>query len=403
MDSCNAVERELDRVLSKFGGINENGTRALSNLISCIEKLKEDYEAERLSKEQDYFLAPENHELSKLQADELKDMMTKVKEAVTRLATEHRDSHSTVSKVGKAIDRNFVPDYGATSRDDLFNTSEKLEMLNKIVCQHYYRHGYKDVAEELAKEANISPEFNNNEPFTELNHILESLKQKDIEPALAWTIAHRESLEANNSSLEFKLHQFRFIEILSKGPASQNEAIAYARMHFGPFAYRHAKDIQTLMGMILYLHSGLKNSPYQILFATDRWVEIYDIFTRDACLLLGVSVNSPLTICVNAGCAAVPALLNIKQIMKDRQVAGIWNGKEELPIEIDVGSENNYHSRFACPILRQQSTENNPPMRLICGHVISRDALNKLCNGNKMKCPYCPMEQSPADAKLIYF
>lgn len=76
---------------------------------------------------------------------------------------------------------------------------------------------------------------------------------------------------------------------------------------------------------------------------------------------------------------------------------------------------------FACPILRQQSTENNPPMRLICGHVISRDALNKLCSGNKyviiycncidsllfyvcrMKCPYCPMEQSPADAKLIYF
>lgn len=38
---------------------------------------------------------------------------------------------------------------------------------------------------------------------------------------------------------------------------------------------------------------------------------------------------------------------------------------------------------FACPILRQQSTQGNPPMRLVCGHVISKDALNKLCNGNK--------------------
>ena len=52
-------------------------------------------------------------------------------------------------------------------------------------------------------------------------------------------------------------------------------------------------------------------------------------------------------------------------------------------VEIDLGQECRYHSIFACPILRQQSTETNPPVRLICGHVISKDALNKLANGNK--------------------
>ena len=52
-----------------------------------------------------------------------------------------------------------------------------------------------------------------------------------------------------------------------------------------------------------------------------------------------------------------------------------------LQIEIDLDPENRYHSIFACPILRQQSTEENPPMKLLCGHVISRDALNKLSNG----------------------
>lgn len=54
-----------------------------------------------------------------------------------------------------------------------------------------------------------------------------------------------------------------------------------------------------------------------------------------------------------------------------------------LQIEIDLGKQGRYHSVFACPILRQQSTENNPPMKLVCGHVISRDALNKLTNANK--------------------
>lgn len=50
-------------------------------------------------------------------------------------------------------------------------------------------------------------------------------------------------------------------------------------------------------------------------------------------------------------------------------------------IEIELDTEHRYHSIFACPILRQQSSEENPPMKLVCGHVISRDALDKLCNG----------------------
>ena len=52
-------------------------------------------------------------------------------------------------------------------------------------------------------------------------------------------------------------------------------------------------------------------------------------------------------------------------------------------VEVDLGPRYRYHSRFACPILRQQCTDSNPPVRLSCGHVISRDALTKLTNGNK--------------------
>jgi len=35
---------------------------------------------------------------------------------------------------------------------------------------------------------------------------------------------------------------------------------------------------------------------------------------------------------INAGCTALPALLNIKQVMQQRQVTGIWSGKDELPV-----------------------------------------------------------------------
>lgn len=57
-------------------------------------------------------------------------------------------------------------------------------------------------------------------------------------------------------------------------------------------------------------------------------------------------------------------------------------------------------------------------MRLNCGHVISRDALQKLAqsgrfvnsahmttsyNHSRLKCPYCPIESNVADAKRVYF
>lgn len=48
MDACNAVEREVDRVLSKFGGINEHASRTLSGLITYIENLKKEYDVGKL-------------------------------------------------------------------------------------------------------------------------------------------------------------------------------------------------------------------------------------------------------------------------------------------------------------------------------------------------------------------
>lgn len=47
-------------------------------------------------------------------------------------------------------------------------------------------------------------------------------------------------------------------------------------------------------------------------------------------------------------------------------------------IEIPLPSENRYHSIFACLVSKEQSTELNPPMMMTCGHVISKDSLQKL-------------------------
>lgn len=69
--------------------------------------------------------------------------------------------------------------------------------------------------------------------------------------------------------------------------------------------------------------------------------------------------------------------------------------------QVDLGEDGGgYHSVFACPILRQQASEQNPPMRLLCGHVISRDALNKLAMGAKLVPQYHPIT-GPMPIKLV--
>lgn len=196
---------------------------------------------------------------------------------------------------------------------------------------------------------------------------------------------------------------FDGLEFGDSVPKMQQTLITYARTHLQRFSQRHAKEIQQLMCCLMYLPHGLHLSPYKDLFSDLTTDDVIELFTREACSLLGLSVESPLVVTFNAGCVALPALLNIRHLMRQKQVSGVWSCKDELPIVFDLGRDGQFHSVFACPILREQAKESNPPMRLVCGHVISKDALIKLTNGTKVKCPYCPVEQNPLDARQIYF
>jgi hypothetical protein len=66
---------------------------------------------------------------------------------------------------------------------------------------------------------------------------------------------------------------------------------------------------------------------------------------------------------------------------------------EQLPVELELGHEFVFHSIFACPVSRDQSSAENPPTMLPCGHVLCKQSVTKLAKGStrSFKCPYCPM------------
>lgn len=170
------------------------------------------------------------------------------------------------------------------------------------------------------------------EPYAELHRIWEAIQNHNLTPALDWATRYSTELEAKHSSLEFKLHRLAFVQILNGGVQSQTEAIQYARVNFAKFVNRFEKEIQTLMGTLIYLPMGVDNSPYKFLMASEMWIEAADTFLKDSCSLLGIIKDSPLSVIVNAGGTALPALLSLKQVMQSRQVTSIWSGRDELPV-----------------------------------------------------------------------
>ena len=326
-----------------------------------------------------------------------------IKEIVKKYSDKHKDLHGLISKIGKVIDKNFVPEYGNVPQMNIIDTVEKKNSLHQLICEHLYRSGRIEVSDCLIKEATLNESESElkKEPFVKLDFILSKLRDRDVGAALDWCHQNGHKLKEINSFLEFNLHRLNFIKLIQQGAKFQVEALKYAR-NFTLFADRSQKEIQRLMGSLLYINTGLQNSPYSCYLNPDMWNDIEEEFVKDACKLMGLSIECPLSVCVHAGCKALPALVNILQVMQQTQVGHILS-KDELPIEIDLGSNYRYHSVFSCPILRQQSTDLNPPMKLICGHVISKDALNKLSSNGKLKCPYCPIEQVPSDARQMFF
>jgi hypothetical protein len=244
--------------------------------------------------------------------------------------------------------------------------------------------------------------------FSEMYSILSELKQRNLVPAIRWAHENNQRLEAKGSNLEFELSKLQFVWLF-KGPSEnglpddenngQAGALRYAREHFARFQSRHLRDIQQLCCAMVYA-PNLEASPYRQIFEIDSaFDDVSASFTREFCSLLGLSAESPLYMAVTAGSIALPRLIKYTTYMKEKKTE--WTTENELAFETPLPRSMIYHPIFVCPVSKEQTTEQNPPMMLPCGHVICRESLHNIAKGSKCKCPYCPTEGHVKDAIKI--
>jgi E3 ubiquitin-protein transferase RMND5 len=85
---------------------------------------------------------------------------------------------------------------------------------------------------------------------------------------------------------------------------------------------------------------------------------------------------SSLRVAVAAGAHALPTLSKMMDVMRRKKAD--WTLGRELPVEVSLPEAFEYHSVFVCPVSRERSSPSNPPMLLVCGHVISRTSLRTI-------------------------
>lgn len=199
--------------------------------------------------------------------------------------------------------------------------------------------------------------------FANMYYILHELKsERNLLPAIQWARAHSARLEERGSNLEFELGRLQFVWLFMEGAAGEGEggisqgqrkALEYARREFGHFQGRYLREIQFLSGAMAF-SPNLQQSPYGQLFHNNSaWEELANSFTREFCSLLGLSADSPLYIAATAGAIALPTLLKLQTIMKEKRTE--WTTQHELPVStaaqtLDV-YVNTYRLKFLYPQL----------------------------------------------------
>ncbi|CAK9267362.1 unnamed protein product [Sphagnum jensenii] len=307
-----------------------------------------------------------------------------------------KETNVAMNRCGKLVDKFFNPDIAKAYRDIDFDS----HLVNQIVALHFYRQGLFSLGDYFIAEANESEALSLKGPFFEMYQILEQIGVGNLGPALAWTKLHQEALDYKKSSLQFNLQRLQLVQFLQRGDRSA--ALEYVRSSFRQFINNHMRDIQRLMGCLLWA-GRLEISPYSDLLAREHWDAIAVEFTHECCGMMGQASNSPLFITICAGSQALPMLLKLASVMVNKKHE--WHAMRQLPVEIELNKAFQFHSVFACPVSRDQSTAENPPMLLPCGHVLCKHSIHKLVKGNNrtFKCPYCPSETTVAFCRQIHF
>uniref|UniRef100_A0AC35FR11 Uncharacterized protein n=1 Tax=Panagrolaimus sp. PS1159 TaxID=55785 RepID=A0AC35FR11_9BILA len=407
-EDANKVVEEFEKLRNKYDStLNKSVGMLQMYLKELIDEPIEEVKIARENGEQNI----EEPTLSVAAQVIIEKELQKTRDLVAEIVQEHRGLHKVVSRCGKDLDKNFEADLSGLLRNekDAEGVLQNRQTINKLMYEYFLDTGMSDVAETLKKEAELPIDSKEEKASDDLKTVIELYRKREIIAVIEFLENSIYKKEAEYKNLLFDLHRQHVIFLLEQN--KKNEALKYSRK-LQPFASEKFNEISHLMGALVAYPDNDQQTfekplcfRYKNLFHPNNWLVVESNLAK-----LVSKINSPLEVLLSIGAKAMPSMLSIKNVLS----RSLLVSSEELPISVEI--PNPVHSTFTCPVLKVQATESNPPIRLGCGHVISKEAVNKLTanrplrnsrntrHGNSsFRCIYCPENINTHENKRIHF
>ncbi|CAH8353666.1 unnamed protein product [Eruca vesicaria subsp. sativa] len=311
---------------------------------------------------------------------------------INQLQESQKECNTSLTKFEKAL-----------GKSDMFPASRSIDLDHKLVekmlVEYFYRQGLFEVGDCLVKEAEVEVDDSLSRAL-EIHRVTQPLRQKDIEPAMRWISENSEKLKENGPKLELDLISLKYWEMLRQGKSS--DALRFAKTHFPKYATLYTGKIRRLIVALLWV-KDLENYPHAEEMFSMSWHKTSKELTKQYYNLYDQPSSSQLAVALSAGIQSLPKILKLIRVMGLKKEE--WEEMKQLPVDMELGDEFQFHSVFVCPVSREQSDEENPPMMMPCRHVLCKESILRLCkccSTRMFKCPYCPAQTTAAACRQLY-
>lgn len=361
------------------------------NLVSCEKKLNAINESESEDEKKKKALPIIEETISKVNAMDIDKNYNAICNGF----------YGSLSKLGKIMQN----DFGQRNNIDSFNLYPyDKKLFYTIIAKDLYRRGDFKTSDSLIKEANLDFSSSFRFIFKDLNLITRDLKNHIIETLSEWCVKYKTLLDNMKSRLPFECLKLQYILKLNDKSILTKDCVIYCKKEFQQYLTNHNyyDEISKLMTLLIFRNNPISKCPYKEYEVNDLWNKVSTLFINDCCTILNLPSESGFYLSIVSGMISLPQILKAESILKSKKE---MLNEKELPYEIQLPNQLKFHNLFICPVSKEISTPDNPPMLLTCGHCISQNALEKMQRSgtnSQIKCPTCPNTQSVKDAQKLF-